>query len=60
VKVDICRSRTCICRVVGKPLLALIDSNRRLLYGNKRLDPRTIIVVNQWNHGYLWIRYEIR
>ena len=44
VKVDIWRSRTCICRVVGKPQLALIGSNRRLLYGNRRLGPRTYIL----------------
>ena len=54
MKVDICRSRTYMCRVVRKPELALIDSNHRLLYHNRRLDPRTIIVVNQWKHGDLW------
>ena len=60
MKVDICRYRTRICRLVGKPQLALINSNHCLLYGNRRLDPRTIIVVNQWNHGYLSIRDEVR
>jgi hypothetical protein len=29
VKVDICRSGTCICRVVRNPQLGIIDSNRR-------------------------------
>ena len=48
MKVDICRSRTCICRVARKPQLGLIDSNRRApqLW---RLDPLTYIVINQWN-----------
>ena len=46
MKVDMCRSGTYICRVVRKPQLALIDSNHRLLYGNRRLDSRTMIVVN--------------
>ena len=55
VKVDMCRSRTYICCVVRKPQLALIDSNHHLLYGNRRLVPCTIIVVNQWKHGYLGI-----
>ena len=49
MKVDICRSGTYICRVVGNPQLGLIGSNRCLLYGKRRLDPRTIIVINQWN-----------
>ena len=49
MKVDICRSRTCICHVVGNPQLGLIGLNHRLLYGKRRLDPCTIIVVNQWN-----------
>jgi hypothetical protein len=55
VKVDIYRSGTYICRVVGNPQLGLIGSNRHLLYGNRRLDSRTIIVVDQWNmitYGY--------
>ena len=48
MKVDICRSRTCICRVVRKPQLGLIDSNHRAprLW---RLDPLTCIIINQWN-----------
>jgi hypothetical protein len=29
VKVDICRLKFCICRVVRNPRLGLIDSNRR-------------------------------
>ena len=51
VKVDIYRSRTYICHVARKPQLTLIDLNRRLLYGSRRFDPRTIIIVNQWKHG---------
>jgi len=48
VKVDICRSRTCICRVIRKPQLGQIDLNHRApqLW---RLDPPIYIVVNQWN-----------
>ena len=49
MKVDICRSRTHIWHVVRNPQLGLIGLNRCLLYGKRRLDPRTIIVVNQWN-----------
>jgi hypothetical protein len=53
-EVDICRSGTCICRVVRKPQLGLIDSNHRAprLW---RLDSPIYIVVNQWNmvtYGY--------
>jgi hypothetical protein len=41
VRVDMCRSGTCICRVVRKPQLGLINLNRRAprLW---RLDPLTI------------------
>jgi hypothetical protein len=57
VKIDIRRSRTCICRVVRKPQLGLIDSNCRAprLW---RLDPLTCIVVNQRKHGDLRIWVE--
>ena len=59
MRVDICRFRTCKCCVVRKPQLGQIDLNRCLLYGNRRLDPRTIILVNQGKHGYLQIRDDI-
>ena len=56
VNIDICKSktRTYICRVVRKPQLGLIDSNRRAprLW---RLDSLLYIIVNQQKHGYLWI-----
>jgi hypothetical protein len=50
VRVDECRLATYICRVVWEsPSWVLIGSNRRLLYGKRRLETRTIIVVNKWN-----------
>ena len=47
VRVDICRSETekCICRVVRKPRLGQINSNRRASQ-RRRLDPPIYVVVN--------------
>jgi hypothetical protein len=57
VWVDMCKSETCICRVVGNPQLGLIGLNRCLLYVNKRLDTRTSIVVNL---GKAWLFMDMR
>jgi hypothetical protein len=48
VKVDMCKSRTCICHVVRKPQLGQINSNRRASW-IRRLDSLLYIIVNQWN-----------